>query len=147
MRLSIINFAGIARTLVAVGTESDASIEATTRPATPRRGSKVAAPGVFKTGAGLTGACAGVGVVTCGVAATGADCATGAAATGAGAETTGAETCGAACATGEVATGAGAETFCAALGTGGVPPFGAGLACAVFAEVVATGADVAAPGE
>jgi hypothetical protein len=139
VRLSIINFAGIARTLVAVGTESDASIEATTRPATPRSGSKVAAPGVFKTGAGLTGACAGVGVETCGVAATGAAGATGAAATGAGTETTGA--------TGAAATGAGAETLCAALGTGGVPPFGAGLACAVFAEVVATGADVAAPGE
>ncbi|CAB4787706.1 unannotated protein [freshwater metagenome] len=64
MRLSIINFAGIARTLVAVGTESDASIDATTRPATPRSGSIVAAPGVIKTGAGLTGACAGAGVET-----------------------------------------------------------------------------------
>ena len=64
MRLSIINFAGIARTLVAVGTESDASIDATTRPATPRSGSIVAALGVTKTGAGLTCACAGVGVET-----------------------------------------------------------------------------------
>ena len=147
VRLSIINFAGIARTLVAVGTESDASIEATTRPATPRRGSKVAAPGVFKTGAGLTGACAGVGVETCGVAATGAAGATGVETCATGVAATGAETCGAACATGAAATGAGAETFCAALGTGGVPPFGAGLACAALAEVVATGADVAASGE
>ena len=76
MRLSIINFAGIARTLVAVGTVSDASIDATTRPATPRSGSIVAALGVAKTGAGLTGACAGAGVETIG------------AATGAGVETT-----------------------------------------------------------
>ena len=64
MRLSIINFAGIARTLVAVGTEREASIDATTRPATPRSGSIVAALGVIKTGAGFTGACAGVGVET-----------------------------------------------------------------------------------
>ena len=83
MRLSIINLAGIARTLVAVGTVSDASIDATTRPATPRSGSIVAAPGVIKTGAGLIGACAGVGVVaTCAGVET-----TGAATTGAGAET------------------------------------------------------------
>ena len=62
MRLSIISFAGIARTDVAVGTLSDASILATTRPATPRSGSTVASPGVANTGAGLTTACAGVGL-------------------------------------------------------------------------------------
>ncbi|CAB4335835.1 unannotated protein [freshwater metagenome] len=122
MRLSIINFAGIARTLVAVGTESDASIDATTRPATPRRGSKVEALGVIKTGTGLTGACAGVGVE-------GAACATGAATTGA-------------CATGAATTGA--EIFCAAFGTGGVPPFGADAAGAAGADVI--GAEDAAPG-
>ena len=122
MRLSIINFAGIARTLVAVGTLSDASIDATTRPATPRSGSIVAALGVIKTGAGFTGACAGVGVETC---------ATGSAATGA--ATTGAGTTG--------ATGAGAETFCAAFGTGGVPPLGAEVFGADVADVI--GADVA----
>ena len=62
MRLSIISFAGIARTDVAVGTLSDPSMLATTRPATPRRGSIVASSGVAKTGAGLTTACAGVGL-------------------------------------------------------------------------------------
>ena len=111
MRLSIINFAGIARTLVAVGTESDASIDATTRPATPRSGSIVAASGVIKTGAGLTGACAGVGVETTGAAATGAGVATGV-------ETTGAAK----------VDGAGVKTCCVAFGTGGtggVPAFGA----------------------
>ena len=127
MRLSIINFAGIARTLVAVGTESDASIDATTRPATPRIGSIVDALGVTKTGAGLTCACAGVGAegVTCaaGAADVGVTCAAGAAA-GAGAD----------CVTG-------AETFCAALGIGGVPPFGADAAGAD-----ATGAEDAALG-
>ena len=61
MRLSIISFAGIARTDVAVGTLSDASMLATTRPATPRSGSTVASPGVANTGAGRTTACAGVG--------------------------------------------------------------------------------------
>ena len=144
MRLSIINFAGIARTLVAVGTESDASIDATTLPATPRSGSIVAALGVLKTGAGLTCACAGVGTVTCGV--------TGAATTGAGvADATGT---GAACATGVATAGAGAtcvtgaETFCAAFGTGGVPPFGAddANADAVAAGADATGAEDAALG-
>ena len=62
VRLSIISFAGIARTDVAVGTLSDPSMLATTRPATPRRGSIVASSGVAKTGAGLTTACAGVGL-------------------------------------------------------------------------------------
>ncbi len=116
MRLSIINLAGIARTLVAVGTESDASIDATTRPATPRSGSIVAALGVIKTGAGLTGACAGVGA---------------AAATGAGVVTTGADATGAGAATGVETTGAakvdgaGVKTCEVAFGTGGVPALGA----------------------
>jgi len=122
VRLSIINLAGIARTLVAVGTVSDASIDATTRPATPRSGSIVAALGVAKTGAGLTGACAGAGVETTG-AATGVGVeATGAAATGAGAET-GVDVTGAA-----KVDGAGVKTCCVAFGiggTGGVPTFGA----------------------
>ena len=108
MRLSIINFAGIARTLVAVGTLSDASIEATTRPATPRSGSIVAALGVIKTGAGLIGACAGAGLAT-GAAATGA------AATGAGVATTGAGGATTAAGVGCV-DGAGLETCCVALG-------------------------------
>ena len=116
VRLSIINFAGIARTLVAVGTVSDASIDATTRPATPRSGSIVAALGVIKTGTGFTGACAGAGVETTGVETTGA------AATGAGAET-GVDVTGAA-----KVDGAGVKTCCVAFGiggTGGVPTFGA----------------------
>ena len=133
MRLSIINFAGIARTLVAVGTDSDASIDATTRPATPRSGSIVAALGVIKTGAGLTGACAGAGVETIGAAGAGAIT------TGAGVETTGAgvETIGT-----ESVDGAGVEAFCVALGIGGVPDFDTG------AELVAltTGAELVAPG-
>ena len=126
MRLSIINFAGIARTLVAVGTDSDASIDATTRPATPRSGSIVAALGVIKTGAGLTGACAGAGVETIGVAGAGAIT------TGAGVETIGTES----------VDGAGVEAFCVALGIGGVPDFDTG------AELVAltTGAELVAPG-
>ena len=135
MRLSIINFAGIARTLDAVGTDSDASIDATTRPATPRSGSIVAALGVIKTGAGLTGACAGAGVETIGAAGagaitTGAGVETGA--TGAGVETIGAAS----------VDGAGVETFCVALGIGGVPDFDTG------AELVAltTGAELVAPG-
>ena len=126
MRLSIINFAGIARTLVAVGTDSDASIDATTRPATPRSGSIVAALGVIKTGAGLTGACAGAGVETIGAAGAGAIT------TGAGVETIGTES----------VEGAGVEAFCVALGIGGVPDFDTG------AELVAltTGAELVAPG-
>lgn len=124
MRLSIINLAGIARTLVAVGTVSDASIDATTRPATPRSGSIVAALGVAKTGAGLIGACAGAGVETTG-AATGAGVET----TGTGADigvdvtSAGVETTGAA-----KVDGAGVKTCCVAFGiggTGGVPALGA----------------------
>ena len=119
VRLSIINFAGIARTLVAVGTDRDASIEATTRPATPRSGSMVAALGVTNTGTGLTGACAGAGVETTGAAGAAA---TGAATTGAGAET-GVDVTGAA-----KVDGAGVKTCDVAFGiggTGGVPAFGA----------------------
>ena len=80
MRLSIITFAGTARTDVAVGTESDASILCTTRAATPRSGSIDEAEGVTKVGIGFTTGSAGVatGVATTGVA-TGA---TGAATTG-----------------------------------------------------------------
>lgn len=115
MRLSIINFAGIARTLVAVGTESDASIEATTRPATPRSGSIVAALGVIKTGAGLTGACAGAGVETTGTAAIGAGVETGVDVTGA-----------------AKVDGAGVNTCCVAFGIGGVPAFGALIGAAAF---------------
>ena len=67
VRLSIINFAGIARTLVAVGTLSEASMLCTTRAATPRIGSKVDAPGVTKVGIGLTIGSAGVApVLACG---------------------------------------------------------------------------------
>ena len=121
MRLSIINLAGIARTLVAVGTVSDASIDATTRPATPRSGSIVAALGVAKTGAGLTGACAGAGVETTGAGIE----TTGAAATGAGVDT-GVEVTGAA-----RVDGAGVKTCDVAFGIGGVPAFGALIAGAV----------------
>ena len=96
VRLSIINFAGIARTLVAVGTDNEASMLCTTRALTPRIGSRVAAPGVTRVGIGLTIGSAGVGVglAICVLATTGA------AATG------GAETGGATGAT----TGAGAAT-------------------------------------
>ena len=121
MRLSMRSFAGIARTLVAVGTESDASIDATTRPAAPRSGSIVAASGVIKTGAGLTGACAGVGAAETGAVATGA----GAATTGAGAAT-GVETTGAA-----KVDGAGVKTCDVAFGIGGVPALGAGAEVAL----------------
>ncbi|CAB4648758.1 unannotated protein [freshwater metagenome] len=112
MRLSIINFAGTARTDVAVGTLSDPSMLATTRPATPRSGSTVASSGDAKTGAGLTTACAGVGcdvvdaagVTTCcvaiGVCAAGATGVAGAA--------------GAACATGVCTGVAGAAGVTAA---------------------------------
>ena len=60
VRLSIINFAGIARTLVAVGTVSEASMLCTTRALTPRIGSSVDAPGVARVGIGLTTGSAGV---------------------------------------------------------------------------------------
>ena len=61
MRLSINNLAGIARTLVAVGTDNEASIDCTTRPATPRRASTRAELGAATTGAGFTCGSAGVG--------------------------------------------------------------------------------------
>ena len=124
IRLSIINFAGTARTLVAVGTVNEPSILATTLAPTPRIGSSFAASGVLKTGTGLTIGSAGVGdckersrtsFCDAGVCAAGAICS----ATGAGVATgvaTGAgETAG-------VATGAGVA---AAFGVGGVPPRGA----------------------
>ena len=63
VRLSIINFAGIARTDVAVGTESDASMLCTTRALTPRIGSSAAAPGVTSVGIGFTIGSAGVGAL------------------------------------------------------------------------------------
>ena len=63
IRLSIINFAGTARTEVAVGTVRDASMLCTTRAETPRKTSKVEALGVIKTGTGLTTGSAGVGCV------------------------------------------------------------------------------------
>ena len=130
IRLSIINFAGTARTLVAVGTLKEPSILETTRAPTPRIGSRRAASGVFKTGTGLTIGSAGVGdcnersrtsFCDAGVCAAGGCAATGAGvagvatgagvtgAAGAGVETTGAEVTGAA----------------AAFGVGGTPPRGA----------------------
>ena len=105
IRLSIINLAATARTDVAVGTESDASMLATTRADTPLIGSSVDALGVINTGAGLTIGSAGVG---CGVAVTRRiGCCVGADACATGACTTGALTGGGVC-------------FCA-LGTGGTP--------------------------
>ena len=123
MRLSIINFAGIARTDVAVGTVSDASMLWTTRAETPRIGSSFDALGVTKVGIGFAMGSAGVA----GVAATfRTTCCDGAGCAGA----TGACT-GAACATG-VATGAGVpgiEIFggVTGFGVGGVPAPGAPL--------------------
>ena len=64
MRLSIINFAGIVRTEVAVGTVSDPSMLWTTRADTPRIGSSFDALGVTKVGIGFAMGSAGVaGVV------------------------------------------------------------------------------------
>ena len=63
MRLSIISFAGITRTLVAVGTVNEPSIDCTTLAATPRNGSTEEAPGVTKVGIGLTIGSAGLNVV------------------------------------------------------------------------------------
>ncbi|CAB4876847.1 unannotated protein [freshwater metagenome] len=62
IRLSINNFAGSARTLVAVGTSSDASIFVTTLDAVPRSGSTRAALGDEITGAALRTGSAGSGV-------------------------------------------------------------------------------------
>ena len=63
VRLSIISFAGTARTLVAVGTVKEPSIDCTTLAATPRKGSTVEAPGVINVGIGLTTGSAGLNVV------------------------------------------------------------------------------------
>ena len=145
IRLSIINFAGTARTLVAVGTVNEPSMLETTRAPTPRIGSSRAASGVLKTGTGLTIGSAGVGdckersrtsFCVAGDCAAGAGVATGAGAgvvtcaagegvaTGAGA---GVVTCaaGAGVATGADTTGAGVTGADAAFGVGGTPPRGA----------------------
>ena len=61
VRLSIINFAGTARTDVAVGTVSEASMLCTTRAPTPRMTSSVDAPGDSNVGIGLTTGSAGSG--------------------------------------------------------------------------------------
>ncbi|MEY4412301.1 MAG: hypothetical protein RL560_560, partial [Actinomycetota bacterium] len=107
---SIINLAGIARTDVAVGTESEASILATTRAPTPRIGSSVAASGVERVGIGFATACAGIDCVE------GFCCTTGCT-TGCTAGATGAE----------VAAGELTEIFggVTGFGVGGVPPRGA----------------------
>ena len=119
VRLSIISLAGIARTLVAVGTLSDASMLCTTRADTPRIGSIVAAPGVTKVGIGLMTGSAGVIVEdTCGACTTGVGCGA------AGATGVGATTCVAVGTTGGVVA---VEDF----GMGGTP------ACAVGAEALA----------
>ena len=133
MRLSTNNFAGTARTLVAVGTESEASIDCTTRPATPRKGSTRAELGAATTGAGLTCGSAGVGIGLLRLFKTG--CATG---------------CAGAAGVGELITGVtGATTGfgAAAFGVGGTPPLGApaiglptcvdtGVAGAITAETI-----------
>jgi hypothetical protein len=80
----------------------------------------VAASGVIKTGAGLTGACAGVGAAETGAAATGAGAGAGAGAA------TGVETTGAA-----KVDGAGVKTCDVAFGIGGVPALGAGAEVAL----------------
>ena len=85
VRLSIINFAGIARTEVAVGTDKEPSMLCTTRAATPRIGSTVAAPGETKVGIGLTIGSAGFAVESAISLAVGANCEV-----GSGAATTGA---------------------------------------------------------
>jgi len=136
IRLSIINLAGTARTLVAVGTLNEPSMLATTRAPTPRIGSSRAASGVLKTGTGLTIGSAGVGdckersrtsFCDAGV------CAAGPTDAGAGA---GVATGVAGAATGAgVATGAGATGVVAAFGVGGVPPRGAPAIGALVEEV------------
>lgn len=62
VRLSIRSFAGIARTDVAVGTVSEASILCTTRAPTPRIVSTLAAAGVATSFTGCATGSAGVGV-------------------------------------------------------------------------------------
>ena len=128
MRLSIINFAGIARTLVAVGTVKESSMLLTTRDATPRRTSMRAAPGVIRTGAGRTTGSAGVGVGFEDVVSTtccGADVAGGVGAEGSGAAAAGAT---GAAETSLAITCVGVGTLgalVADLGIGGTPPRGA----------------------
>lgn len=117
MRLSIINFAGIARTDVAVGTLSEASMLCTTRAATPRIGTKDAALGVIKVGIGFATGSAGIA----GVDATSRTiCCAGAAGIGAGVDATGEVT-------GACVCTPGIEIFgvVTVLGVGGVPPRGA----------------------
>ena len=58
--MSIINLAGTTRTLVAVGTAREPSIDCTTRAPTPRIGSTVDAPGVMSVGIGFTTGSAGL---------------------------------------------------------------------------------------
>ena len=130
MRLSIINFAGIARTDVAVGTVSDASILCTTRAATPRMVSTVDALGVTNVGIGFTTGSAGVGVAAALTAGVFGMCwfmaGVTVSFTGAGDDTGGitgddtGETFWAV--TGTTGT---SPDFTAALGSGGVPPLGA----------------------
>ena len=145
IRLSIINFAGTARTLVAVGTVNEPSMLATTLAPTPRIGSSFAASGVLKTGTGLTIGSAGVGdckersrtsFCDAGVCAAGTtDAGAGAGvATGVAGAATGAGVATGAGATG-VATGAGATGVVAAFGVGGVPPRGAPAIGALVEEV------------
>ena len=134
IRLSIINLAGTARTLVAVGTVNEPSMLATTRALTPRIGSSRAASGVLKTGTGLTIGSAGVGdcsersrtsfcVAEVGVVAAGAGVGVGVAAgvgVGVAAEVGVAAGAGVTTAAG-VTTGAALAAF----GVGGTPPRGA----------------------
>lgn len=125
MRLSIKSFAGIARTEVAVGTVSEASILATTRAPTPRIGSTRAAPGVATCWTGLGTGSAGVGVALT-----------------RGCETVG---CGVKFCDSEEVGAAGTEVGLlaalwfrvTALGTGGVPGFGA-VTLEPLVECVAT---------
>ena len=106
MRLSIISFAGITRTLVAVGTVNEPSIDCTTLAATPRNGSTEEAPGVTKVGIGLTIGSAGLNVVV--ATTTGSTFST----------TTGATTTG-----GVTTAAAGVDLANCDFGIGGVPGF------------------------
>ena len=134
IRLSIINFAGTARTLVAVGTVNEPSMLATTLAPTPRIGSSFAASGVLKTGTGLTIGSAGVG--DCKERSRTSFCVAEVCAAGAtGAGVAGAGVC-AADATGATGAGVGVATGAdAAFGVGGVPPRGAPAIGALVEEV------------
>jgi len=122
IRLSIINLAGTARTLVAVGTVNEPSMLATTRALTPRIGSSRAASGVLKTGTGLTIGSAGVG--DCSERSRTSFCV---AEVGVVADVVGVVAAGAGAVAGVGATGAGVTTGAAlaAFGVGGTPPRGA----------------------